>query len=182
MPRKKPAIIPVLRGILSLFVCAAVFPSCGYTLRGSGRFLADNNIKTVYIPLFKNDTTRFQIDLKLTEAVINEFVTRGGVKVVPTAETADATLEGEVLAFGVNPIAYSGNQGSADRYSIIISTSVTLRNLKTNAIIFSNPNYVYQSEYQVEEGTDFESQETTAMSDIAELFARNLVVYILEGF
>ncbi|MHB8056172.1 MAG: LPS assembly lipoprotein LptE [Candidatus Aminicenantales bacterium] len=182
MTKKITAAIPLLRGILILGLCAAVFPACGYTLRGSGRFLADKNIKTVYVPLFKNSTTRFEIDLKLTEAVINEFVTRGGVKVVQTPEAADATLEGEVLAFGVNPIAYSGNQGSADRYSIIISTSVTLRELKTNTVVFSNPNYVYRGEYQVEEGMDFESQETEAMSEIAELFARNLVIYILEGF
>lgn len=132
--------------------------------------------------MFQNETTRFEIDLKLTEAVINEFVTRGSVTVVPTAEEADATLEGVVRAFGVNPVAVSGATGSADRYSINIVTSITLRANKTNAVVFSNPSYVYKGEYQVEEGMDFESQETEAMSDIAEICARNLVIYILEGF
>ena len=172
----------VLGGILLLGLSAFLSSGCGYALRGSGRFLADSGIKTVYIPVFQNATTRFEIDVKLTEAVINEFVTRGSVRVVPTAEEADATLEGVVRAFGVNPIAFSSSTGSADRYNIVISTSISLRVNKTNAVIFSNPSYVYQSEYQVEEGMDFESQETEAIGDIAEIYARNLVIYILEGF
>lgn len=173
---------PVIGKIVLAGWCALLASSCGYTLRGTGRFLADSGISTVYVPVFQNATTRFEIDVKLTEAVINEFVTRGSVKVVPTAEEADATLEGVVKAFGVNPVAFSSTTGSADRYNIIISTSITLRVNKTSAVIFSNPSYVYQSEYQVEEGMDFESQETEAISEIAEIYARNLVIYILEGF
>jgi predicted small secreted protein len=166
-----------------LAATAALVSGCGYTMSGSGRFLIDADIKTIYIPLFKNSTTRFELDLKLTEAVIKEFVSRGKVKVVPNAEGADAILEGEVTGFGVNPIAYSGSvSGSADRYAITIVASITLRDLRKKVEVFSNPSYVYKGEYQVLEGTDFETQETEALGPIAELFARNLVITIIEGF
>jgi hypothetical protein len=41
---------------------------------------------------------------------------------------------------------------------------------------------VYQGEYEVPEGVDFESVETEAINEIAVKFARSLVVAILEGF
>lgn len=152
-------------------------------MSGSGRFLIDNNIRSIYIPLFKNETNRFELDLKLTEAVIKEFVSRGKVRVVADAALADAVLEGIVTGFGANPIAYSGSvSGAADRFAITITASVTLRDVRKKTEIFSNPSYVYKGEYQVLEGTDFESQETEALGPIAELFARNLVINIIEGF
>jgi len=156
--------------------------SCGYSLRGSGSFLPAH-IKTIAVPMFKNATTRFELDLKLTQAVINEFVVRGKVAVVSNPENVDAILEGEVTGFVVSPIAFSGSlSGSADRFSITISASVILRDTKTKAEIFSNPSYVYQTEYQVPPGSDFDSSETEALVKVAELFARNLVIAILEGF
>jgi outer membrane lipopolysaccharide assembly protein LptE/RlpB len=182
MLRKKCTGFPAPRGIVLLLLLAAFCSACGYMVRGSGRFLADRNIQSLYIPLFKNSTTRFQADLKLTEAVINEFISRGKVTTVQNAESADGVLEGEILGFDVNPIAYTGVQGSADRYSITIRVSVTLRDVKKNTILFSNPNYAYRGEYEVPEGMDFESQETEALNEIAELFAKNLVIFIVEGF
>jgi hypothetical protein len=164
------------------FLAGIFSTSCGYSLRGSGSFLPVH-IKTIAIPMFKNATTRFELDLKLTQAVINEFVVRGKVSVVSDPENVDAVLEGEVTGFFVSPIAFSGSVGgSADRYSITISASVILRDVKTKTAIFSNPSYVYQTEYQVPQGSDFESSETDALVKIAELFARNLVIAILEGF
>jgi len=182
MPPYNMSKIPRLRWIVCLLLLAAVFPACGYMVRGSGRFLADRNIASVYIPLFKNLTTRFEIDLKLTGAVISEFISRGRVTIVQSAEAADGVLEGEIKGFIVEPIAYTGAQGSADRYSITIRASVILRDVKKNTVIFSNPDYIYKGEYEVPEGMDFESQETEALNEIAELFAKNLVIFIVEGF
>jgi hypothetical protein len=51
-----------------------------------------------------------------------------------------------------------------------------------NKIIYSNPNFSYQYEYQVPEGADFESMESEAIDKLAERFARSLVITMLEGF
>jgi len=182
MSRKKAAILraPLRVGLSALLALACA--SCGYMVRGSGRFLSDRNISTLHIPLFKNLTTRFEVDVRLTEAVIGEFASRGRVTIASSAEGADGVLEGEITAFNVEPIAYTGSQGSADRYSITIRASVILRDVKKNTVLFTNPGFVYRGEYEVPEGMDFESQETEALTEIAELFAKNLVVLIVEGF
>jgi ribosomal protein S25 len=153
---------------------------CGYYLRGTGSSLPPN-IKKVDVPMFKNLTTRYDLDVKLTKGVIDELVNRGKVEVTTDSGTADALLVGEITAFNVNPIAFS-DQNTADRYTITVVAKIVLRDLTSQKVIFSNPSYVYQEEYEVPSGTSYESWESEAIDKVAEKFARSLVSTLLEGF
>jgi hypothetical protein len=153
---------------------------CGYRLRGTGSYLP-SHIKKIGVPMFRNSTTRYQLDLKLTQAVINELVARTKVEVQSDNTGADAVLAGEVMTFSVNPIGFTG-QATADRYNITVVAKIVLRDLVSQKTLFSNPSFVYVKEYQVPEGTDFESVETEAIDKVAEEFARTIVVSLLEGF
>lgn len=166
---------------ISAIILACILSGhCGYHLVGTGSSLP-SHIKRVNIPMFRNLTTRFELDLKLTRSVIDELVARGKIEVSPSAEAADAILVGEITAFAVDPIAFS-EEDTADRYNIRIVAKITLRDLANQKVIFSNPSFVYLEEYEVPEGTDFETWETQAINTVAEKFARSLVITILEGF
>jgi len=165
--------------ILLFAVCLTVF-KCGYHLRGTGSSLPPH-IKTINIPMFANQTTRFELDLKLTQEVIDEMVARGKVEITGEADTADAILIGVINAFRATPIAF-GEDATADRYSVTVVAKVVLRDVVKKKVLYSNPSFIYQGEYEVPEGSDFESVETEALNEIAEKFAKSLVVAILEGF
>ena len=154
--------------------------NCSYHLRVTGSSLPPH-VKKINVPMFKNYTTRYQLDLKLTQSVIDELVGRGKVEITGDSDTADAILIGEILSFKANPIAFSG-AATADRYSIVIVAKIVLRDLSNKKIIFSNSYFQYQDEYEVPEGTDFESVELEAIEKVAEKFARSLANTILEGF
>jgi hypothetical protein len=164
---------------ITLFLCLFAL-QCGYHLSGTGSSLPEH-IQTVSIPMFKNMTTRYELDTKLTQRVIDELVARGKVEIATEEESADALLLGEIQSFRAVPVAFSG-QSAADRYNIIIVTKIILRDNVSRKVIYSNPNMVYQYEYAVPEGTDFESVESLAIDVVAERFARSLVSTILEGF
>jgi outer membrane lipopolysaccharide assembly protein LptE/RlpB len=166
----------ILLAGLALFLAGR----CGYRLRGTGGFLP-THIKKVSVPMFKNLTTRFELDLKLTQSVINELVARGRVELAADEEHADAVLNGEIVSFNVQPMAFSG-QATADRYNIVIVARIVLRDRVLKRVLFSNPSYQYIEEYEVPSGRDFESMETEALDKVAEKFARSLVITILEGF
>ena len=169
-----------MRKIAPIFILCLVALECGYHLRGTGSSLPPH-IKILHIPMFANRTTRFELDVKLTQRVIDEMVARGKLEITADADASDAVLIGEILAFRANPIGF-GEEAAADRYSIMIVAKVLMRDLVQNKVIFSNPSFIYQGEYEVPEGADFESVETEAIDEIAERFARSLVVAILEGF
>jgi outer membrane lipopolysaccharide assembly protein LptE/RlpB len=153
---------------------------CGYHLRGTGSSLPPN-IKKVDVPMFKNLTTRFDLEVRLTQSVINELVARGKVEVTSESSGADALLMGEISAFHVNPIAFS-DQDTADRYTITVTAKIVLRDLVSKKVLFSNPSFVYQEEYDVPAGTSFEVAESEAIEKVADKFARSLVSTLLEGF
>ncbi len=169
-----------LRALLSLSLAVISLTSCGYRLRGTGSSLPPS-IKTIGVPVFQNMTTRYEIDVKLTRAVIDELVARGRVAVVADPSGADAVLEGVITSFTARPIGFSG-QGQADRYNITVTASVVLKDRSGETTLFSNPSFVYNQEYPVPVGRDFESVQSEAIDRIAERFARSLVVSILEGF
>jgi hypothetical protein len=133
------------------------------------------------IPMFKNLTTRFELDLKLTQSVIDEIVARGKVAITGNMESADAVLIGEIIGFHVIPIAFS-KEAAADRYNITVVAKIILKDLVNQKIIFSNPNFQYVEEYEVPEGVDFETVESEALDKVSVKFARSLVSTILEGF
>ena len=169
-----------MRKAIVIYLTCLFLAQCGYRLRGTGSFLPPH-IKKVSVPMFKNLTTRFELDLKLTHSVIDELVARGKVEIIEDMETADAVLVGEIVDFRATPIAFA-RDASADRYNIIVVTRITLKDLVTKKVIFSNPNFRYHEEYEVPEGLDFETVESEALDKIAEKFARSLVTNILEGF
>ena len=169
-----------MKKTILLFMVCLLFLQCGYHLRGTGSSLPPH-IKVLNIPMFANRTTRFELDLKLTQGVIDEMVARGKVEITDDADSADALLIGEILRFHANPIGF-GEDATAERYSIAIVAKVFLRDVVQKKVIFSNPHFVYQGEYEIPEGADFESVETEAINEMVVKFARSLVVAILEGF
>jgi outer membrane lipopolysaccharide assembly protein LptE/RlpB len=171
---------PAVAAVALALVLAAGAARCGYRLRGTGSSLP-SRIRTMGVPMFKNLTTRYELDVKLTRAVVNELVARGKVAVTADPAGSDAVLEGEITGFTATPIGYSGGN-QADKYNITVTARVTLKERSSAEPLFSNPAFTYQQEYDVPPGSSFESVQTEAIDKIAEKFARSLVVSILEGF
>lgn len=169
-----------MRRTFAVIGLSLLLSSCSYHLRGTGSSLPPH-IKKIYVPTFINQTTRFQLDLKLTEGVRDELVARGKVELTGDQADADAILTGEITAFTVNPISFT-EDASADTYNIIIVAKIVLRDLVNRRVVFSNPSFTYVEQYEVSDGTDFETVEQEAISKVALKFARTLVITILEGF
>ena len=165
---------------VALVLAGLVFSSCGYRLRGTGSFLPPH-IETMSIPVFRNRSPRYELDVKLTRAVIDEMVARSKVKIVGDGQNADAVLEGEIVSYSATPIAFTG-EVRPDRYNIRVTAKILLRDRIKQKILFSNQGFTYIQEYEVPQGSDFESVENEAIDKVAGRFARSLVSTILEGF
>jgi outer membrane lipopolysaccharide assembly protein LptE/RlpB len=171
-------------GFGAVVLAALTLASCGYRLRGTGnlRDVLPAHVKKIAIPLFKNRTTRFELDKNLTNGVIDEFIARGKVEIVTDPAAADAVLTGEIAVFNATPAAYTPGKGTADRYTVTVVTMIELKDSQSKAVIYANPAFSYTEDYEVPQGKDFDSVQTEAVKKIAVKFARQLVITILEGF
>ena len=158
-----------------------LFLSCGYGLVGRTSFL-DPSIRTIEIPAFVNRTTRVELEQRVTQAVAEEFVSRGRLQLVTNNKDAHAILRGSIDSFNIFPIAF--DQGRATRYQISITAKIELLDHRNeDKVLWRNDQYRFTENYEVNlASTDAFDQETRAIQEIAVRFAEGLVTNLLEGF
>ena len=173
-PSTALAVLLLLPAVLSV-------QSCGYALVGTGSFLPEY-IRTVAIPTFENNTPRFEVEVRITDAVTREFINRGDFDVTGNPEGADAALTGTITAFNVTPIGI-GSQEQATNYLVLIRAQVNFRDLVQNRVIYSNNSFLFRQQFELErDPTAFFDVSNVAVDEIAIEFARTVVASILEGF
>lgn len=92
---------------------------CGfYSLKGS----LPPHLKTVAIPLFENQTSEFGITETLTDAVTNEFVRDGSLKIADRTD-ADVLIESTITSVSDRAGAFSQDETVQD-INVYISVSV----------------------------------------------------------
>lgn len=174
--------LAVLAGLLAL---VTVSSSCGYALAGRGSFLPDY-IRIVGVPAFVNQTSTFDLDRVLTDAVRREFAGRGRYTVQPDATNVDAVLTGTITSVRLDTTAFTtGSQAS--RVALVVTASFEFKDLRENKVLWSNAALQYREEYDVSTttGTDvaaFFGQNTNAMQRLSQNFSRSVVSSILEAF
>ena len=168
-------------GLLGCWVAAVALTGCGYALVGRGNLL-DPTIKSIEVPAFVNRTTRVELEQRVTQAVADEFVSRGRLRLVTSAGQADVILRGSINTFDITPVAYE--QGRATQYQISITAKIELLDHRaSDKVLWSNDHYRFTENYQVNLATtDAFDQESRAIREIAERFAESLVASLLEGF
>lgn len=178
---KKKARVPVAKFAAMAVVLLAVASACGYTLVGKGAFLPDY-IRVVAIPTFVNNTPRFEVEVRVTDAVTREFVSRGSYRVVGDQTGADAVMLGEIQSFDVRPIGLD-RADVAETWQVTIRARVTFTDLVANKVLFSNNAFLYQDQFEFPaSAVGTVDIEVGSIDEIAEEFARAVVASILEGF
>ena len=154
---------------------------CGYRLAGTNRFLPEH-IHTIAIPPFENVTPRAEIEQRITEQLLEEFIRRGRYRTQAVPEGADALLEGVVTSYVTQPVEFT-DRGEATRVEVIVQARVTLTDLQVRKVIWSQDHFIFRGQYEVTETrVGFYDREVAAMDQIARDFARTIVTSILEGF
>jgi outer membrane lipopolysaccharide assembly protein LptE/RlpB len=165
-----------------ILAATILLSSCGYALVGHGSTL-DPTIHTVQVPAFVNRTTRVELEQLVTQAVSDEMVSRGRLRLVKTPGEADAILRGTIDSWGIYPIAFN-QQGRATQYQISVTANIELVDHRNeDKVLWKNDQYRFTENYQIDlQGSDAFDQETRALREIALRFAESLVANLMEGF
>jgi outer membrane lipopolysaccharide assembly protein LptE/RlpB len=155
---------------------------CGYHTAGHAVQLPEN-VKTIAVPAFKNETLTYRIEQMLTASVVREFTTRTHYRILNEAgEGADATLIGSVLSTTASPLTYDTATGRAASVLVVVSMKVTLTD-RSGKVLYQNPLYVFREQYELSQDlSSFFEEDSPAYHRLSQDFARTLVSNILEGF
>ena len=156
--------------------------SCGYHTSGKAVRLPEN-VRSLYVPTFKNDTHAFRIEQVLTAAVVQELRSRTNFQVVLSdSPPADATLQGTVAVAFTYPLTYDSQTGKVSSSMLQIGMRVSLVD-RNGKILWENPGYSYRTQYELsQDAASFFEEESPAAQRIAHDFAQNLVSNIVEAY
>jgi len=167
---------------LTCLTWIAAGTGCGYHTAGHAVQLPEN-VKTIAVPAFTNQTTTYRIEQMLTSSVMREFTTRTHYHILNNpGEAADATLRGTVLSASSTPLTYNTATGQAASVLVVVSMKVSLTD-RQGKVLYQNPSYLFREQYEVSQDlTSFFEEDSPAFRRLSQDFARTLVSNILEGF
>ena len=166
----------------TVLLCLLLTSACGYHTAGHVATIPDE-VHSVAIPAFVNQTHTYKIDQMLTEAVVHEMITRTHYRIVNQADDgADATLRGTVLSTATSPLTYDSTTGRASSVLVVVTMKVSFTD-RQGKVLYQNPAYLFREQYQVSrELNSFFEEDSPALQRLSREFARTLVSNILEGF
>ena len=161
----------------ALVVVAALVTGCGYSLRGN----LPAHIKSVAVPLFKNRTSEPGVESFLTVAIVEAFSTNGRLRVV-RPEQADSILDGEVIGYQVQSIAYDP-QSNVQQYRLIVTLNLKFRDVRREEVLFEQKNLQERSDFRFQ-GVVSQTiaREETALRAAATEIARAIVALAIDRF
>ena len=165
-----------------LLVCTVGLAGCGYGLAGHADALPPT-VQTIAVVAFKNDTSNYRIEQRLTEAVVHALLTRTKYRVVSKPEDADAVLSGEVTHIESSALVFDTTTGRATTILVTVNIKANLKDRASGNVLYHDDNFVFREPYEV--STDvaaFFQQEGPALDRMSRDFAERLVSDMLEKF
>ena len=161
----------------ALTAAVVVLGGCGYSLHGN----LPDRIKTVAVPVFVNHTSEPAVETFLTQAVVQAFSTNGRLRVVRPDE-ADAILEGEVVGYQVQALAFDP-RANIQQYRLLVTMNLKMRDARDHTLLFEEPRFQEKSDFRVVGAVSQTiSREETALRAAAVDIARAIVSLAIDRF
>jgi hypothetical protein len=171
--RRNLLLAALLAGTISLAA------GCGYHLTGAVRNLP-GGVKSLGVPIFKNNTREYKLEQQITGAVLQEFRMRTKVPVNSQSSGVDAVLYGEIRTLSATPTTY-GADTFASAFLVTVEMSVKIVRVKDGAVLFENPGYSFEERYVLNtKVTQFFSEQNSALDRLARDFAASLASAVLK--
>lgn len=168
---------------LPLALCLLLLAGCGYHTANTATHIPANT-RVIDVPIFKNHTQGYHVELTLTEAVLKELQSRTAFKTVSTDDPgeADAVLQGDVTNITVYPLTYDSTTNQSSSYEIQVTARVRLTD-KRGKVLYQNGSYLFRQQYEsTQDLVSFLQEDSAAMQRLARDFAHNLVADLTESF
>lgn len=160
-----------------LGVALVLLGGCGYSLRGN----LPGHIRTIAVPVFVNKTQEPAVEHVLTSAVIDAFVTSGVLRVT-RPEDADSILEGEIVGYRIEPLAFDP-RANVREYRLWVTFNLRLRDVRKGRMLWSQEGLQEKADFRVPgQVAETISREESAVRQAAVDIGRAIVTLAVDRF
>ena len=169
----------LLKGLGAVLILAFL-AGCGYHFKGKANNLP-KDIKSISIPIFKNETTETNIENLFTNALIAQFVRSKEFKITDV-DKADAVIYGVLKSYNNDTLTYAGG-GKVSQYRVRIVADVSLVRRKTGEVIWRAKHLSEFENYDASTNTiENEANKEKAIRRLAKFMAEIIHDRMLENF
>lgn len=163
MTAKRSLAILMLAPMLLLPACASD-PTQGYAFAST----YDTQIKTVAVPIFRNESMARGIELQLTEAIIKEIQRRTPWRIADS-DRADTTLTGAITSSTLSVLSDSPRTGLVQEQAIQITIRFDFRDNRTGDSLAARDGFSATATFAPERGVGdrLELGERSAIDELA---------------
>ncbi|MEK6700321.1 MAG: LptE family protein [Nitrospirota bacterium] len=135
--------------VLVLLALLMLLPSCGYRVSGLGG-LVPEGAKSIAVPTFVNGTREPSVDIMVTQAVVDEFLADGRLKVTDP-ERADIVLKGKVVKYDVTALSYTKVASFVQQYRVTLVVDASLEDPRSRKILWQEKGIeaIFISDYPI---------------------------------
>lgn len=146
--------------LLLLFTISSV--SCGY----SSKSLLRSNVRSIYIPIFDNNTFRRGYEFDLTKAVRDQILLRTGLHVVDKDE-ADSILLGQIISVDENVLIEDRDDNIVES-RVFVAIDIRWVDTRTGRTIVERKNIKRPTEFIVRRNETLTSSSNEAFVKVAQ--------------
>ncbi len=164
--------------LVTLSLLLVVVTGCNYQLVGTGSSLPPG-IKTVKLPTMVNRTPEPNLDIRMTQALTQQFLLDGRLKVVEA--NPDSILSGRVVSYVLRPLAYDGANNVIE-YQVTMGVEVVFTATATGKVLLKQI-ITDTSQYSVTQSVaGSEGARDAAVKVAAQKMAERIISTVVEGF
>ncbi len=165
-----------------LLTPALAAAGCGYHVAGRGDLLP-RSVRTIAIPPFANNSTRYRLSDRLAQSITREFITRTRYEVIHDSNSADAVLRGSVINVQAFPLTFDTATGRASGVQMSVLLQLNLYERATGKLLFTNPNLEIRERYEISiDPVAYFEESDAAVDRLSRQVAQAVVSAILEAF
>jgi len=154
--------------ICTYIVLSLLLQGCGVFSGYSSDSIYHEELQTVYVKMFDNQTFRRGIEYELTDAIVKRIEAETPYKIVSSQDYADTVISGQIQSIGEFPLTIERQTGRVLEQEVGIRAVVNWKNLKTGDLLIDNKSVDASATYSVYQQQDFKYGSNLAANKLAQ--------------
>ncbi len=142
----------------------SIFSGCtGY----SNESLFSQDISSVCLQMFDNQTFRRGIEYELSDALAKRIEAQTPYKIISSRDRADTVISGQIVSIGESALSTEREMGRVMETEVQLHAVVNWKNLKTGELLIDNQTVSAEATYSPYQKQDFSYASALAANNLA---------------
>lgn len=145
-----------------------ILQGCGPFSGYSNEPIYPDDVETVYVKMFDNQTFRRGVEYELSDALAKRIEAQTPYKIVSNQDYADTVISGQIATIGEFALNFERETGQVLEKEVAVNAVVNWKNLKTGKLLIDNKTISASATYSDYQRQDFKYGSTLAANNLAQ--------------